>query len=259
LGELATIPTEPMAAFAARLAECVSRLLGVERTEALVADDDGGLRPLASLAPVSSATPEAGRQTPRGKGGRGNSASERASARRAAGQRASGPLAEVYRTATPLLCNDTRVLPALAVEVSTASLRSVLAVPLFVGEMQRGVVWAGTARPDAFTPEDETFLTLVAARVGLRLGTAELARRRAEIERAEVEQQAKQDFLSVVSHELKTPVAVIKAYTEVLEGRRPGAAPRRPTATCWRGLASRRTACSTWSSSSSTSSGSRRA
>jgi signal transduction histidine kinase len=92
-------------------------------------------------------------------------------------------------------------------------------VPLWVGEARRGVIWVGAARPGAFGPDDQTFLALVSARVGLQLGNAELARRRAEVARAEVEQQAKQDFLSVVSHELKTPVAVIKAYTEVLESR----------------------------------------
>ncbi|HZR97613.1 MAG TPA: GAF domain-containing sensor histidine kinase [Chloroflexota bacterium] len=222
LAELATIPTEPLSAFAARLAECVSRLLGVERTEALVAEDGEALRPLAG--PSRSASPAPG--AARGRRGRAPGARDRAADRQASGPPAPGPLAEVYRTGTPLLCNDTRALPGLAAEVGTAGLRSVLAVPLFVGETRRGVLWAGTARPDAFSPEDETFLALVAARVGLRLGTAELARRRAEVERAEVEQQAKQDFLSVVSHELKTPVAVIKAYTEVLQGRaaRAGAA-----------------------------------
>jgi signal transduction histidine kinase len=112
-----------------------------------------------------------------------------------------------------------RERPTLAADLGAPELRSVLAVPLWVGETRRGVLWTGSVRPGAFAPEDQTFLTLVAARVGLRLGTAELTRRRAEVERTEVEQQAKQDFLSVVSHELKTPVAVIKAYTEVLEGR----------------------------------------
>ncbi|HLH23899.1 MAG TPA: GAF domain-containing sensor histidine kinase [Chloroflexota bacterium] len=219
LAELATIPTEPLAGFAARLAECVGRALSVERVEALVAERDAELRPLADLPAEPGESAGAARTAARGQrdgGGRPRSA---AGDPGRAPPAPAGPLTEVYRTGTPLLCNDTRTLPALADEVDATGLRSVLAVPLFVGETRRGVVWAGTARSDAFTVEDETFLMLVAARVGLRLGNAELARRRAAVARAEVEQQAKQDFLSVVSHELKTPVAVIKAYTEVLEGR----------------------------------------
>jgi len=127
-----------------------------------------------------------------------------------------GPLVQVYQTGEPLLCNDLTEAPALAAEIGTPDIRSVLAVPLWVGETRRGVLWTGARRANAFGPEDQTFL-----------GADELARLRAEIERAEVEQQAKRDFLSVISHELKTPVAVIKAYTEVLEQRaeRTGASP----------------------------------
>ena len=128
-------------------------------------------------------------------------------------------LATVYETGEALLCNELQEYPALAAALDGGALRSLLAVPLWMGDTRRGVVWVGAATPGAFTGDDEAFLGLVAARIGLRLGNAELADRRAEVERAAVEQQAKQDFLSVVSHELKTPVAVIKAYTEVLEGR----------------------------------------
>ncbi|HEY7063759.1 MAG TPA: GAF domain-containing sensor histidine kinase [Chloroflexota bacterium] len=242
LAELATIPTEPLEEFAARLADGVGRLLGVERTGVLLADDGAGLRPLAGHVDLPSRPPSlrGKEESADGAGGvhrradsavsrvkdSGEATRGRGAHVRAAQPDAAGPLAEVYRTGTSLLCNETRELPALVAELGTASLRSVLAVSLFVDGARRGVLWTGSGRPGAFTSEDQTFLGLVAARVGLRLGNAELAQRRAEVARAEVEQQAKQDFLSVVSHELKTPVAVIKAYTEVLEGRaaRAGAA-----------------------------------
>ncbi len=203
LADLATLPMEPLDAFARQVAESIRRLLVVDRAELLVADASGALRPLG--APGGAGSPSApdgaALEPPR----RGNEPPT--------------SLAAVYRTGEPLLCHDLRDYPALAAEIGTDALRSVLAVPLLVGEARRGVVWAGTTAPGAFTPDDQSLLALIAARVGLRLGTAELARQRAEVERAAVEQQAKQDFLSVVSHELKTPVAVIKAYTEVLEGR----------------------------------------
>jgi signal transduction histidine kinase len=46
-----------------------------------------------------------------------------------------------------------------------------------------------------------------------------LARQRAELEREQARQQVRQEFLGIVSHELKTPVAVIKAYAEALQQR----------------------------------------
>ncbi len=244
LAELATIPLEPPAEFARQLAEHVNRLLGAERTEVWVADAAGTLVPLgaqgtgggtASGRPGHSAG--AGPLSRPARETAGASASRPAPSGRSAGSRSEstslalarrvapatilppGPLTEVYRTGESLLCNDTQELPALADQLGTTTLRSVLAVPLWVGDSRHGVVWTGAARPGAFGPDEQTFLTLVATRVGLRLGNAELARRRAEIQRAEVEQQAKQAFLSVVSHELKTPVAVIKAYTELLQER----------------------------------------
>ncbi len=239
LAELASIPVEPLAEFARRLAEAVSRLLGAEQTELLIGDAAGGLRALVARPATS---PSAGGDRPEPFKGLGGVAPGRVARGRqwrpdaAAGTTGApgapagaaavdSPLARVYRRGEPLLCNDTRELPALAAETGQPALRSVLAVPLWDGETRRGVLWSGASRPNAFGPDDRTFLTLVATRVGLRLGAAELTRRRAEIERAAVEQQAKQDFLSVVSHELKTPVAVIKAYTEVLDSRAERAGP----------------------------------
>jgi signal transduction histidine kinase len=242
LAELAALPTEPAQEFAARLADAVNPVLDAQRTEVLVSDAAGYLQPLgASGQPLGAggvppddgavataraggkleAAPRGARDGPRPSAGSGRSRGEDASKASLA-----GAFADVYRQGEPLLCNDVAQLPNAPATVVAAGLRSLLVVPLWVGDARRGVVWVGATRPGAFGADDQMFLTLVAARVGLRLGAAELARRRAEIERAEVEQKAKQDFLSVVSHELKTPVAVIKAYTEVLEGRaeRAGAA-----------------------------------
>lgn len=205
LAELAALPTEPARRFAERLMTLVSAVLSVERTEVLVADSDGALHRLGAEAAGAPAAP------PRGLP-RGAPAADTAPSLPA-------PLDAVYRQTDGWLCGDTRAVAEWEATGGDPALRSVLAVPLWVGGTRRGLVWVGAERPGAFGPDDQPFLTLVAARVGLQLGNAELSRQRAEIERTQVEQQAKQDFLSVVSHELKTPVAVIKAYTEVLEGR----------------------------------------
>src|SRR2546430_923451 len=102
---------------------------------------------------------------------------------------------------------------------ATAGIRALLAVPLAVGGECRGILYVASRRPGAFTHEDQALLTVVAARVGLLIENAELAQRRAELEREQARQQVRQEFLGIVSHELKTPVAVIKAYTEALLDR----------------------------------------
>lgn len=212
LAELASLPLEPLSEFAARLAASIAPVLDAERFEIWLADSSGRLRSLGAPAPAAAAPRPAATGAPPRYAVSHPEPSPPAEA-------PAGPLAALFKAGDSLLCNETQESPALVAELRSPALRSVLAVPLWVGEARRGLVWAGAARPGAFSPDDRAFLALVAGRVGLRLGTAELTQQQAQLARAEVEQQAKQDFLSVVSHELKTPVAVIKAYTEVLEGR----------------------------------------
>lgn len=95
-------------------------------------------------------------------------------------------------------------------------MRSALAVPIVVEGTRRGVLLLATAQPGAFGQEDQAFALVIAARVGVLVQEAELRRRRVELERVEAEAAARQEFVGVVSHELKTPVAVIRAYTDVL-------------------------------------------
>lgn len=93
------------------------------------------------------------------------------------------------------------------------------AVPIAVDGEPRGVLYAADRRSDAFDDERFAFLALVASRVGLLLERAEVTRARHEIERQRAQAAARQELLGIVTHELKTPVAVLKAYTELLLGR----------------------------------------
>ena len=70
-----------------------------------------------------------------------------------------------------------------------------------------------------FDEDDLAFLAVVAGRVGLLLERAELSRAQREIERQRAQAAARQELLGIVTHELKTPVAVLKAYAELLHGR----------------------------------------
>lgn len=124
--------------------------------------------------------------------------------------------AEILATGQPLLCGDVTEDPRLHTEFAGSPVRSLLAVPIQVGGVRRGVLRVATTHQGSFRPEDLAFVTLMATQVGLSVERTELARRQLEVSREHARQQARQEFLGVVSHELKTPVAVLKAYAELL-------------------------------------------
>ena len=108
--------------------------------------------------------------------------------------------------------DDSRFPPSLR----DAGARAALAAPIVVAGRRRGVLLLSSESPTAFDSGDEAFALVLAARAGLLLEESELRERRRELERFGAETKARQEFVGVISHELKTPVAVIQAYTDVL-------------------------------------------
>ncbi|TAK25523.1 MAG: GAF domain-containing protein [Chloroflexota bacterium] len=123
-----------------------------------------------------------------------------------------GAFAASYLTSAPYRCADARENPKAPAALRNVGIRSILAVPIPGDDLAQGLLIVASRQPSAFDADDAAFLRLIAERVGLLL-------RHAEVERERARTSARQEFLTVVSHELKTPVAVIKAYTEVLERR----------------------------------------
>ncbi len=197
---LAALPVQDLGAYLQAMTETITRVLRVDTTGVLIRDEAGDA--LVSLGAADEASPP----------GR-----EPLLARLSLSE--PSPLATVFRTGLPYLVVDVRDEPRLPSAFAAAGVRALLAVPLVVGGERRGVLYVASRRRGAFTGADQALLGVVAARVGLLLENAELARRRAELERERARQQVRQEFLGIVSHELKTPVAVIKAYTEVLQQR----------------------------------------
>ncbi len=128
-------------------------------------------------------------------------------------------LQRVVHTGQPLLLSTSSGAPAERDALQALGASAALAVPLAVEGEPRGVLFVADARGDAFDAEDLAFLQLLAARVGLLIERAELAGAQRELERQRAQAAARQEFLGIVTHELKTPVAVMRAYTEVLLAR----------------------------------------
>jgi signal transduction histidine kinase len=203
VGALATIERVEVGPFCQRMAAVIKDVMDADRTDVL-------LHP--SVVP-----PETGQSTPRPPARLvrlGASASEEADA---AGLdqldlASGGALVEAYGSGVPYRRGDVSQNPKAPAALRALGMRSVLAVPIPGDAAPQGLLVVASRRPSAFNADDAAFLRLVAERVGLLL-------RHAEVERERARTAARQEFLTVVSHELKTPVAVIKAYTEVLDRR----------------------------------------
>lgn len=98
--------------------------------------------------------------------------------------------------------------------------RSLLGVPLLVEGHLIGVVHVGTLVPRPFTDDDVALLQLAADRIGLAIEHARLFTAEQEAHRqAEDALNAREHFLSLAAHELKTPLTTLMASLELLERR----------------------------------------
>ncbi len=96
-------------------------------------------------------------------------------------------------------------------------LHGMLSVPLIWNEAVVGVLNVQTAGIRAFTPDEVEFLSTIAA---LLAGIVEKGRLQAEAEaqldRLSQLDAARAELLAVVTHELRTPLAVVRAYVDLL-------------------------------------------
>ena len=75
-----------------------------------------------------------------------------------------------------------------------------------------------TRTGDSFAPVDRELLLTLANQVGVAIENANLhARERQTVTRLEELNQAKTDFVSTVSHQLRTPVAALRGYAEIID------------------------------------------
>jgi signal transduction histidine kinase len=99
----------------------------------------------------------------------------------------------------------------------TAGLHAMLSMPLVWDEQVVGVLNVQTAAAREFEPEEIEFLATIAA---LLAGIVEKGRMQAEanaqLDRLSQLDAARAELLAVVTHELRTPLAVVRAYVDLL-------------------------------------------
>jgi len=121
-----------------------------------------------------------------------------------------------------------------------AGLTSMLSVPLTWNDIVVGVLNVQTVATRRFTPREINFLATIAA---LLAGIVEKGRLQREQERQLGELQAldeaRAELLSVVTHELRTPLSVVRAYVDLLADAASGLAeaPARASSEDWRNAA----------------------
>lgn len=87
-------------------------------------------------------------------------------------------------------------------------------LPLTEPESVRGVVHLASRTPGYFGPEKQAYLTAMVRHVSISIENCELLHRAIELEKSN---KIKDEFLCVISHELKTPLTAVMGYAMLLE------------------------------------------
>jgi signal transduction histidine kinase len=124
----------------------------------------------------------------------------------------------VFKTRKPFMAEDAQNDPGVIASYAQLwKVHSLLVVPLVVEDRVLGVMRVGSRRRGAFGDEALALVTVVAEEASILVETAMLNRRLSETaEQLAALNRMKDEFVSTVSHEFKTPLTTITGFLSVM-------------------------------------------
>ncbi|NTW97553.1 MAG: GAF domain-containing sensor histidine kinase [Oscillochloris sp.] len=120
----------------------------------------------------------------------------------------SGPLLQVFQHGTPLRLSSADELAALPL-LQVIGIQSMLIVPLRNEQVSIGLLMLAATRASAFSDDDMSFLTFISVRLGYALHHDTLSDELAAAEQARIRQEERDNFLSIIAHDLKNALTAI--------------------------------------------------
>ena len=131
-------------------------------------------------------------------------------------------IAELYRTPAETAAAMSNLSPAnrdilLAATLGAPEPLSAIAIPLRTGDVKVGVlVLENLRQPASFAPADQEFLQAVADLIALSIRSARLREDLHDAQAISEANRLKADLISVLAHEMRTPLTSIKGYSTAL-------------------------------------------
>jgi len=110
-----------------------------------------------------------------------------------------------------------RDAPDRADEYRRSGIRAIVSAPITSGDRQLGVLTVYALRPPVFSDDAVAVVRMLAEQAALVLRSQELLREAAQVRTMAEMTRLKDDFLSVVAHDVRTPLTTILINSELLE------------------------------------------
>ena len=128
-----------------------------------------------------------------------------------------GVVGRVFVTREPLIVNDYQRWEGRTAVGEAKGLRASVAVPLMLSGRALGVLSIRSYGPKEYTEDDARVLSLFGDQAAAALATVEaFGRQRQAVEQLERLNRAKSEFVSIVSHEFRTPLTGIQGFSEMM-------------------------------------------